>query len=139
MKFRLAGLALLLMLLTACATTTDTRPSTPVTATPSPAAAPPRAKAKCPDCGRIERIDTVQGVRATARGGVVLGGVVGGVVSAEKKKTPSPAPAVATKTYRLVVRMDDGRRLVMHQNVISPNLRIGSIVRVSNGRVMLLR
>lgn len=145
MKFRLACFAALSLALSSCSTTTETRPDPAIVTTP----VPPRAPAKCPDCGRIERIEVVQGVRATTRGGVVLGGVVGGVVSApDKPAAPKPAaPKVAapkpggagTTTYRLTVRMDDGRRVKIHQNVISPKLRVGSVVRVANGRVMLLR
>lgn len=135
MKFRLACFAVLSIVLSACSTTTDTRPSPAI----APAPTPPRAVAKCPDCGRIEKIEIVQGVRATARGGVVLGGVVGGVVSAPDKAAPPKPAGVTVTTYRLTVRMDDGRRLKIHQNVISPNLRVGSVVRVENGRVMLLR
>ncbi|MFA6984766.1 MAG: hypothetical protein WC213_00985 [Arenimonas sp.] len=135
MKFRLACIAALSLALSSCSTTTETRPSPSIVTTP----VPPRAMAKCPDCGRIEKIEVVQGVRATTRGGVVLGGVVGGVVSApDKAAAPKPA-GVSVTTYRLTVRMDDGRRVKIHQNVISANLRVGSVVRVANGRVMLLR
>ena len=101
--------------------------------------AAPRAAPSCLNCGRVEKIETVQGVRATARGGAVLGGVVGGVLT-DPGKAASPSAGNATqKTYRLTVRMDDGRRVVIHQNVISANLRAGSAVRVNNGRVVLLR
>lgn len=81
----------------------------------------------------------MHGVRATARGGVVLGGVVGGVLSDPGKKTPAATVRAAPDTYRLTLRMDDGRRLTIHQNLVSAKLRIGSIVRVENGRVMLIR
>jgi hypothetical protein len=35
--------------------------------------------------------------------------------------------------------MDDGRHLVITQNTVSANLRIGSLVRIADGRVVLLR
>jgi outer membrane lipoprotein SlyB len=81
----------------------------------------------------------VQGVRATAQGGAVLSGIVGGVVSSPEKTATPGAVAQPKPAYRLTVHMDDGRRQVFTQNVISPNLRIGSPVRINDGRVVLLR
>lgn len=133
MKFRFACLALASLALSSCTTTPKPSPAPPaVTITP-------RVVPSCRDCGRIEKIETVQVPRAPVRTGAVLGGVVGGVLSDPgKAAAPSAAPATQ-KTYRLTVRMDDGRRLVLNQNVISPNLRLGSVVRVNKGRVVLMR
>lgn len=130
MKFGFAFIALLSLALSSCMSLPEPGPAVTVA---------PRAAASCLNCGRVEKIEAVQGVRATARGGAVLGGVVGGVLT-DPGKAASPSAGNATqKTYRLTVRMDDGRRMVINQNVISANLRVGSVVRVSNGRVVLLR
>ena len=40
---------------------------------------------------------------------------------------------------KLTLRMDDGRRLVVNQNLISSQLRVGSVVRYTGGRVVFLR
>lgn len=82
----------------------------------------------------------VSNVRATPSGGAVLGGVVGGVVSG-KPATPASAGkhGVQVLTFRLAVRMDDGRRLVLHQPDLASSLHVGSRVRVAGGRVSALR
>ena len=80
----------------------------------------------------------VSNVRATPSGGAVLGGVVGGVVS----KPASAAPAgkrVQVLTFKLGVRMDDGRKLILHQSELASGLRSGSRVRVTGGKVLPLR
>ena len=79
----------------------------------------------------------VSNVRATSNGHAVLGGVVGGVV-AGKPATPSEAskPGVQVLTFRIVVRMDDGRRLTLHQPELAAGLRAGSRIRVANNRVL---
>jgi outer membrane lipoprotein SlyB len=91
----------------------------------------------CRDCGRIERVDMVSNVRATSSGHAVLGGVVGGV-AAGKPATPATAskPGVQVLTFRIAVRMDDGRRLVLHQANLASGLRAGSRIRVQNDRVL---
>jgi hypothetical protein len=133
MKLRFACLAVLSLALSSCSTVAPSRPA-PVVVTPAPRVAP-----RCPDCGRVERIEIIHGVRATAKGGAVLGGIVGGVLS-EPAKNAEPAKTTGAQTsYRITLRMDDGRRLVVHQNLIAPKLRVGSFIRFTNGRVMLLR
>ena len=104
---------------------------------PARPAAPPRPAVVCHDCGRIERVEMVSNVRATNSGGAVLGGVVGGVV-AGKPATPANAskPGVQVLTFRVAVRMDDGRRLVLHQPELASGLRSGSRIRVQSGRVL---
>jgi outer membrane lipoprotein SlyB len=82
----------------------------------------------------------VAAVRATASGGAVLGGVVGGVVSAPKgtsatASTPTKAPQ---RAWRLHLRMDDGRKLVVHQNLLSREIVAGSRVRLVQGRLVPL-
>ena len=131
MKSRLTILALLTLVLSSCATA-PTR--APVVITPEPRPAP-----SCLDCGRIERIEVKQVARPAAKRGAVLSGVVGGVLTKPASAAATPAVAAKQPVYRLSVRMDDGRHLVLIQNVISPNLRVGSLVRVSNGRVVLMR
>ena len=79
----------------------------------------------------------VSNVRATDSGRAVLGGVVGGVV-AGKPATPAAAsrPGVQVLTFRIGVRMDDGRRLTLHQPELASGLRAGSRIRVAGNRVL---
>jgi len=122
------------LLLSACSTFPDREPSRPA---PHPA---PRPVAACPDCGQIERVDMVSNVRATSGGHAVLGGVVGGVVAG---KPPTPAasskPGVQVLTFRVAVRMDDGRHLVLHQPDLASGLHPGSRIRVQADRVLPAR
>ena len=99
----------------------------------------PRTAASCLECGRVEKIEVVQGVRTATRGGAVLGGVVGGVLTGPGKETSPRAGNPMQKSYRLTIRMDNGRRMMINQKIISANLRAGSTVRLNNGRVVLLR
>ena len=98
---------------------------------------PSRPVAVCRDCGRIERVDMVSNVRATSSGRAVLGGVVGGVVAGQPA-TPSGAskPGVQVLSFRVAVRMDDGRRMVLHQAGLASGLRAGSRIRVADNRVL---
>lgn len=111
----------------------------------------------CYDCGTVESIETVYGARENTRTGAVLGGIIGGVLGnqvgeGDGKKAATVAGVVGgaiagnaienkrnEQTFDIKVRMDDGRRLVVNQNTIAPNLRVGSFVRVTSGRVVLLR
>jgi hypothetical protein len=131
---------LVVALLSACAAVPQTRVvSEPVPVAPAP---PPRAVAPphpaCADCGRVTRIEVVAAVRATASGGAVLGGVVGGVVSAPKGTgaAANAAPKAAQRAWRVHLRMDDGRNLVVHQNLLSPSIATGSRVRLVQGRLV---
>ena len=103
-----------------------TRPTTRV----EPAAAP-----ACPACGRIERIDRVA-VPVAAKPRAVLGGVVGGVLSKPAATTTS---APTRSSYRITVRMDDGRRLVLTQPALASGLAPGARVRIDRGRLLPLR
>lgn len=133
MEMRFACLALLTLILSACASAPGQRlaPVPPRVIAPLPGL-------QCLDCGRVERIETVKGMRASATGGAVLGGVVGGVLSGRNQAKSPPAGPV-TSTSRITVLMASGRRLVIHQDTIPANLRPGSLVRISNGKVLLLR
>jgi hypothetical protein len=123
----------LFLLLSAC----SSAPRRAAEAPPVRSAAPPRAVVACPACGRIERVDMVSNVRATSTGHAVLGGVVGGI-AAGQPATPatSAKPGVQVLTFRIAVRMDDGRRLVLHQADLAPGLRTGSRIRVQANRVL---
>jgi outer membrane lipoprotein SlyB len=124
---------------------------------PAPVRPAPRPRPACADCGRVERVEVVTGIRATATGGAVLGGVVGGVVSTPKRVAtpasptraaiPGIAPANAASTpparpaqraWRVHLRMDDGRKLVVHQNLLSREIVAGSRVRLVQGRLVPL-
>lgn len=129
------------LLLVACSATVV---RTPV-AMPEPvqaqgATAPARKpSASCPECARIERIETLQGLRATQRGGAVLGGVVGGVLAAPAKRDGPAAPRQSQAMYRITLRMGDGRRVVVNQNSLPTGLRVGSPVLLRNWRVVPVR
>jgi len=85
----------------------------------------------------VARIEVVAGVRATTSGGAVLGGVVGGVVSAPKGSGATGAsPTAPQRAWRVHLRMDDGRNLVVHQNLLSPSIVAGSRVRLVQGRLV---
>ena len=146
---RLALPALLLALLSACASVPRPAPAPvvvrPPAATPAPRPRPPA----CADCARVERIEKVAAIRATPTGRAVLGGVVGGVVSAPAPQRTAPAspaspaspakPRPAQAAWRIGLRMDDGRRLVVHQNLLAAGVAVGSRVRLVQGRIVPLK
>jgi outer membrane lipoprotein SlyB len=123
------------LFLSACATAPRKPPPSAVVV-PSRPVAP---AVLCHECGRIERVDMVSNVRATASGGAVLGGVVGGVLSKPATPAATAKPGVQVLTFRIALRMDDGRRLSIHQAQLASGLRAGSRVRVVNGRVVASR
>jgi len=131
---RIRSLCLLgtFLFLSACATA-PRNPAPPVVVRPPPVAHP---LVVCHECGRIERVEMVSNVRATASGGAVLGGVVGGVLSKPATPPANARPGVQVLTFRIALRMDDGRRLTIHQAQLASGLRAGSRVRVLNGRVV---
>jgi outer membrane lipoprotein SlyB len=112
----------------------------------------------CYDCGTVTRIETGVGSRAPNATGAVIGGVLGAVAAREVAKdrtdsegrtnTATVAGAVAGATvgnaiqnrvgtgYNIYVRMQDGREMVAMQDDLG-NIRVGSYVRVSNGRAYL--
>jgi len=126
--------------LAACTGPTQVRPVAPpepvVRPVPPPAAAAAAAR-PCTSCGRVEKIDVVTSTVAT-KDKAVLGGVVGGVLT-RPATTPGAKAGTGTRSYRLTIRLDGGRQLLVTQKVISPNLKVGSRVRVEGSRVMLLR
>lgn len=113
------------------------------------------SSAACYDCGTVTRIETGVGSRAPNATGAVVGGLVGAVAAREiaKNRTDSEgrtnsATAVGAiggavvgnaiqnrvgTGYNIFVRMQDGREAVAMQDDLG-NIRVGSYVRVSNGR-----
>ena len=117
--------------------------------------------ANCYDCGTVTRIDMVGGGGSSVPNatGAVLGGIVGAAAGREladdesegRQNTATVAGAVAgavagnaiqnrvqanNDTYRLTVRMQDGRSVVVTQGELG-GIREGSYVRVYNGRAWL--
>ena len=106
----------------------------------------------CYDCGTVESVRTVETTGNASGGGAVLGGIVGGVVGSQVgdgdgKKAATVAGVVggavagnaieknmARTGYEVSVRMDDGRRLTVVQPTIDSGLRVGSRVRLDDGR-----
>lgn len=117
-------------------------------------AMPMLASADCFDCGRIKSIEAYSGHRS-GTGGAIAGAVVGGVIGnqiggGDGKKLATVAGVVggayagkqiaenSEKTkYRIVVRMEDGRLETVTQNSVK-NLRVGTSVRVRNGKAVRL-
>lgn len=111
--------------------------------------------AACYDCGTVTRIETGVGSRAPNATGAVVGGLVGAVAAREIAKnrtdsegrtnTATVAGAVGGAVvgnaiqnrvgtgYNIFVRMQDGREAVAMQDDLG-TIRVGSYVRVSNGR-----
>ena len=118
---------------------------------------PSSSSASCYDCGTVTRIDMVG--TASNRGtvtGAVLGGVVGAAAGREladdeskgRQNTATVVGAAAGAlignaiqnrtqgndgTYRVTVRLDDGRSTVVTQDDLG-GIREGSYVRLYNGR-----
>lgn len=111
--------------------------------------------AACYDCGTVTRIEGGVGSRAPNATGAVIGGIVGAAAAREvakdrtdssgRQNTATVAGAAAgaaignaiqnrTGTgYNIYVRMQDGRETVAMQDDLG-NIRVGSYVRVVNGR-----
>lgn len=109
----------------------------------------------CYDCGTVTRIETGVGSRAPNATGAVIGGVIGAVAAREiakdrtdsegRQNTATVAGAAAGAAvgnaiqnragtgYNIYVRMQDGRETVAMQDDLG-NIRVGSYVRVVNGR-----
>lgn len=110
----------------------------------------------CGSCGVVERIDIARyGDGRTTGAGVVAGALIGAAVgnqvgSGDGKKAATVAGAVAggvaghnieksraeRDLYAVVVRMDDGRRVVVEQRSLD-GVREGARVTVSGGRARL--
>ena len=148
MNLRMTAIAIACATLAACASQPSPRYST----APQPYSAP--APARCYDCGRVVRIETVYGARANTHTGAVLGGIVGGVLGnqvgkGDGKKAATVAGVVGgavagnaiekkvnSQTYDITVRLDNGNIVVVNQNSLPGGLQVGSAVRVSNGRII---
>lgn len=123
---------LLLLLLSACVSTPkrgeSEAPDLP-TPTPTPTPAFP-AQVKCLDCGVVQDIRTVTATtQNTAAQKPVLSGIVGGVVS-------KPSATKPTSRYEILIQLLNGKKVVVTQTVLAAGLRIGSKVRVSQGRIL---
>jgi outer membrane lipoprotein SlyB len=116
------------------------------------------AGSACYDCGTVTRIESGAGSRAPNATGAVVGGLIGAAAAREvakdrtdsegRQNTATVAGAVAgaaignaiqnrTGTgYNIYVRMRDGRETVAMQDDLG-NIRVGSYVRVVNGRAYL--
>lgn len=119
---------------------------------------PPPAGSACYDCGTVTRIETGVGSRAPNATGAVVGGLVGAVAAREvakdrtdsegRQNTATVAGAVAGAAignaiqnragtgYNIHVRLNDGRETVVMQDDLG-NIRVGSYVRLANGRAYL--
>jgi hypothetical protein len=115
------------VLLSACTSTTKRpEPSTP--STPPPVASKP-APNKCLDCGIVQDIRTFTPNAETAPKRPVLSGIVGGVAS----KPSSTKPA---SQYEILIQLLNGKKVVVTQAILSAGLKVGSKVRVSQGRIL---
>lgn len=112
----------------------------------------------CYDCGSVTRIETGVGSRTPNATGAVVGGLLGAVAAREvakdrtdstgRQNTATVAGAAAGAVignavqnragtgYNIYVRMQDGRETVAMQDDLG-NIRVGSYVRVVNGRAYL--
>ena len=119
-------LFLLLLLLNACVSAPK-RVETEPTSVPTPIAP---SQARCIDCGVVQDIRTVT---ATAQSTVakkpVLSGIVGSVAS-------KPSATKPTSRYEILIQMLNGKKIVVTQSLLSAGLKIGSKVRVSQGRIL---
>ena len=117
--------------------------------------APDRYYSRCGDCGQVERIDVARyGDGRTSGAGVVAGALIGAAVgnqvgSGSGRRAATVAGAVAggiagneiernrsRDVFEVVVRMDDGRRVVVEQRSLD-GVREGSRVTIRGGRARL--
>ncbi len=111
------------------------------------------APAKCVNCGQIESVREIvtrgEGTGLGAVGGAVVGGAVGNQVGAGRgKDLATVAGAVggavagneiekrakSTKSYEIIVRLDDGSSRVINETN-PPMWRPGDRVKVNNGTI----
>jgi outer membrane lipoprotein SlyB len=112
----------------------------------------------CDYCGSVTRIETGAGSRAPNATGAVVGGLLGAVAAREvakdrtdsegRQNTATVAGAAAGAAignavqnragtgYNIYVRLDNGQQVVAMQDDLG-NIRVGSYVRVVNGRAYL--
>lgn len=96
---------------------------------PAPTPAAP-SQVKCIDCGVVQDIRAVTTTaQTTTAKKPVLSGIVGGVVS--KPSTTKPTPH-----YEILIQLLNGKKVVVTQSLLSTGLKIGSKVRVSQGRIL---
>lgn len=112
---------------------------------------------RCRSCGEVIDINRFHDGRGrTSGGGAVAGAIIGGLLgnqvgSGSGRKVATVAGAVAGgvagnrieerrrggTSYEVVVRMDNGRRVVLHQDELD-GVRLGDRVMVRNGEAELL-
>jgi len=114
---------LVLLALGACTSSPKRMETEPTT---KPAAT---AQIKCIDCGVVQDIRTVTGTEATTAKKPALGGIVGGVAS-------KPTSTKPVTRYEILVQLLNGKKVLVTQTILSTGLRIGSKVRVSQGRIL---
>ena len=112
-----------LLVLAAC-TSSPKRIETEPSVTPSTP-----AQARCIDCGVVEDIQRVTRTESAPAKKAALSGIVGGVVS-------KPAASKPATRYEILIRMLNGKKVLVTQTILSSGLRIGSKVRVSQGRIL---
>lgn len=119
-------LFLLLLLLSACVSTPK-RVEPELTPVPAPTAS---NQVKCIDCGVVQNIRTVTATtQSTTAKKPVLSGIVGGVAS-------KPSATKPTSRYEILIQLLNGKKVLVTQTVLTAGLRIGSKVRVSQGRIL---
>jgi PBP1b-binding outer membrane lipoprotein LpoB len=122
-------LLLLIMLLSACVSTPKRVEPTPEQA-PTPTPTAPTQANKCLDCGMVLDIrSTIATNQTTMPKKPILSGIVGGVVS-------KPSTAKPSSHYEILIQLLNGKKIVVTQALLSAGLRIGSKVRVSQGRIL---
>lgn len=115
---------MLVLLAMAACTSSPKRIEAETSVTP---AAP--TQVRCIDCGVVEDIQTVTRTETVSAKKPALSGIVGGVVS-------KPAASKPVTRYEILIRMLSGKKVLVTQTVLSSGLRIGSKVRVSQGRIL---
>jgi outer membrane lipoprotein SlyB len=125
--------AVLIILLSACKTTSTTKPEPPRNTPPPVAVTPtPPTKPRCLDCGTVKEIRKIKQTNPTsdtAQKPGVLGGIVGGVIS-------KPTAQAVQEQYEVVVQLLSGKEVLVLQKILSTGMKIGSKVRVSQGRIL---
>ncbi len=116
-----------LLLLSAC-TSTSKRPE-PTTPSPTPPVASKPVPSKCMDCGIVQDIRSITPSAETSPKRPVLSGIVGGVVS-------KPSTTKQASQYEILIQLLNGKKVIVTQAILSAGLKVGSKVRVSQGRIL---
>ncbi len=114
---------LVLLALGACTTS----PKRVETVPPAKPATP--AQLRCIDCGVVQDIRSVTSAETAPAKKPALSGIVGAVVS-------KPTASKPVTRYEILVQMLNGKKVLVTQTILSTGLRIGSKVRVSQGRIL---